>query len=193
MFGFNKKKRMIEGPVEFEAEVEIDRPVGEVWPLLDMADPRFAHAQRGAQVKRDDADDSRYTMTIDAFDDAVFEFTVLESVEGRRHKSKAKMVPQLFALVEATEDYTIEPLGDGSCRVKLVTCATFDEDLSDEEVAEEVATMSEAVTGDLMKLKLLAEDGLDTVMAFEEEQMSFDIELDLEDLDIDWDNIEPEQ
>lgn len=191
MFGFNKNKRAIEGPVEFEAEVDIDRPASDVFPLIDMIDPRFMHAQRGADVKVADGASDTITMAIDDIDDAVFHFTVLERVEGARHKAQCVMVPQLFALVKSVEDYTLDATSDKACRVKLVMSAEFDPDLSDEDVANEVAMMSMAVTGDLEKLKVLAEEGLEVVKAMEEDE--FNVEFDLGELDIDWDEIEPKQ
>ncbi|MEM9309836.1 MAG: hypothetical protein AAGA34_00190 [Pseudomonadota bacterium] len=182
---------MIEGPIEFEAEVEIDRPAAEVFPLIDMTDPRFGHAQRGAEVQVKGEAREKITMTVEQFDDAVFHFTVLERVEGARHKAECTMVPQLYALVKSIEDYTIEPQGDAACLVKIVTNAEFDAELSDEEVANEIAMMSMAVNGDLEKLKVLAEKGIEAVKAIEQDE--FNIEFDLGELDIDWGDIEPKQ
>ena len=191
MFGFNKNKRAIEGPVEFTAEVEINRPASEVFPLIDISDPRFGHAQRGAQVAAVEGKPNQFELPVEEFDDAVFHFNVLERVDGLRHKAVCAMVPQLFALVKAVEDYQIEPIGDDKCLVKITVSAEFDPNLSDEEVANEAAVMSMAVTGDLEKLLVHAEEGLEAVKALEEEE--FNVEFDLGELDIDWDEIEPEQ
>ena len=197
MFEFNKNKRLIEGPVEFAAEVEIDRSASEVFPLIDLTDPRFIHAQLGAEIRSADEPETHYDLIHADFEDAVFRFTVLEREPNVRHVVEARMVPQLFALVKSVEAHVIESTGEDSCRVTLTTQATFDPDLSDAEVAGEVAMMSQAVVGDLEKLKLLAEEGIDAVTAFDEDAMEFGIELDgefdLGDLDIDWDDIEPEQ
>lgn len=193
MFGFNKHRRMIEGPVEFTFEIEIERPASEVFPLIDVADPHFSHAQRGAKIRRVDGEDSRYDMTIEEIDDAVFQFTVLERVEGARHTLSAVMVPQMFALEKSIEAHVIKPLGDSACRVILTTQATFVSTLSDQEVADEVAVLSEAITRDLAKLKALAEDGLDAVMAMEEAEMAFDIDFGLSELDLNWVDIELKQ
>ena len=193
MFGFNKKKPMIEGPIEFEAEVEIDRPASEVFPLIDITDPRFRQRQFGAEVKAEDGSDNRFIMTVETFDDAVFHFEVLEHVEGQRQKCRAKMVPQLFALVQSIEDYTIEPRGENACCLKLVTSAEFDPELSVEEVAEEVTMMSLAVNGDLAKGKVFAEEGLEAAKAMEEAMNGLEFDFDLGEIDIEWDDIEPEQ
>ncbi|MEO1048072.1 MAG: SRPBCC family protein [Pseudomonadota bacterium] len=191
MFGFNKNKRAIEGPIEFTAEVEINRPAFEVFPLIDVSDPRFSPAQRGAEVRAVDGKPNHFEMTVEEFDDAVFHFNVLERVEGLRHKAECEMVPHMFALVKAVEEHTIEPVGEGKCLVKICVSADFDPDLSDEEVANEAAMMSMAVTGDLEKLAVHAEEGLEAVKALEEDE--FNVEFDLGELDIDWDEIEPEQ
>ncbi|MEO0418881.1 MAG: hypothetical protein AAF249_08450 [Pseudomonadota bacterium] len=193
MFEFNKSKRLIEGPVEFTAEVEIDRPASEVFPLVDIADPRFKHAQMGAKVSAANGSDTVYELTLEEMDDVVFRFTVLERVAGERLKLEAVTDPQINALEKSIEIHAIEPINDTACRVTLNTIATFDPELSDEEVTGEIAMMNEAVMGDLEKLKVLAEDGLEALQALEEAEMGFDIEFDLGELDIDWDDIEPEQ
>lgn len=193
MFGFNKKRRLIEGPIEFTFDIEIDRPAAVVFPLVDVADARFSHAQRGADVRRVDGVENRYDMTIAEIEEAVFQFTVLERVEGERFSLKAVMVPQLFALEEAIETHTFEPLGDSACRVTLTANVRFDAALSDEEMAGEIATMSEAMARDLEKLKILAEEGIEALIEAEKEEMAFDLDFDLGELDIDWDDIEPEQ
>ena len=51
--------------------------------------------------------------------------------------------------------------------------------------------MSMAVNGDLEKLKILAEEGIEAVKAIDEDE--FNIEFDLGELDIDWGDIEPKQ
>ena len=183
---------MIEGPIEFTAEIEIDKPVAEVFPLFDVADPRFRSAQTGAIVKRVEGTEDQFEMTIDGLE-TVFKYHVTERVEGEKHELVATMEPQLFALVKSVETHEIEPISDSSCKLKLKTFATFDDDLSIEEVASEVAMMSKAVMSELEKLKVLAEEGIEALNAMEEAEMSFDIEFDLGELDIDWDDIEPQQ
>ena len=101
--------------------------------------------------------------------------------------------PRSNALEKSTETKVIEPVGDSACRVISPTLATFDSELSDEDVAGEIAVMNMAVMGDLEKLKVLAEEGLESLKAMEEAEMGLDVEFDLGELDIDWDDIEPEQ
>ncbi|MCK0127839.1 hypothetical protein [Erythrobacter sp. F6033] len=191
MFGFNKKKPMIEGPVTFEAEVDIERSCADVFPLIDISDPRFAHIARGANVAKVEGETDRYALTMDELEGVSFQFTVLERVEGERHKVECVIQPRINDLLLSVEEHFVVPTGENACRVKLITTATFDPSLSDEEVAGEIAMMSAAVEDDLFKLKLQAEEGPEAVAALDEG--GFDIELDLGDLDIDWDDIEPEQ
>lgn len=191
MFGFNKKKRLIENPVTFEAEVEIQKPASEVFALVDLANPKSQLAQQGADVKKHDGEEGRYTVALAEMDDVTFNFRVTERVEGAKHTLECVMEPQMFALVHSQETHTIEAKGESACRVTLKTVAKFDGALSDPEMAGEIAIMSEAVTRDLEKLKLLAEEGIEAVQAFEEEAMGFDFEFG--DLEMDWDGIEPEQ
>lgn len=193
MFGFNKKKRLIEGPIDFTAEVEIGCPAAVVFPLIDLSDPRFRHAQTGAQVRRVEGLDNRYEMIVEGFDDAVFQFNVLMREPNARYAIEARMEPQLFALVKSIETYAIQPIGDNACRVILTTSATFDDDLSDEDIAGEMAMMSQAVMAEMEKLKVLAEGGVEALKAMEEADEALDFEFDLGDLDIDWEDIEPEQ
>lgn len=192
MFGFNKQNPMIDGPIEFEFSVEINRPASAVFPLVDVSDPGFSQVALGNSVNRI-ADDT-YELTIEEMDDLSFRFQVLECIKDKQHTAKVVIKPQVGNLVEAVEDYQLTPLGDDRCVAKLTTKATFAEHLSDEEIAQEIAMMSMAADADLTKLKLHAEEGVEAVRAYDEDQEAdFDIEFDLGDLDIDWDDIEPKQ
>ncbi len=169
MFGFSKKKRLIEGPIDFTSEVEIDRSSAEVFPLIDIADARFCHAQRGAKIAPVQGEEGRYDLTIEEMEGVTFQFRVLENVPGALHKLECIIEPRINDLTHSVELYRIESIGEAACRVELTTTATFDESLSDEEVAEEIATMSAAVNMDLLKLKVLAEDGLEAVEAMDDD------------------------
>ncbi|MDJ0978767.1 MAG: SRPBCC family protein [Erythrobacter sp.] len=197
MFSFNKKNRLIGGPVEFSADVLIDRPASEVFPLIDINDPRFKDAQMGAHVSRVEGSDDRFELSSDEMEDVVFHFRVLERTLNSRHKVETAIEPRINALVSAIEEHILEPVGESACRVTLTTLATFDDALSDEAIADEVAVMSLAVTSDLEKLKALAEDGIDAARALEDDAIGFDLEFDADfdfgELGIEWDDIEPEQ
>lgn len=192
MFGFSKKSPLIEGPVEFEMTVEIERPAAEVFKLVDLADPGFAPVQRGATVTPIAGTEDGFTLKMPNLEEFLFTFKVVERVVGQRHSAECVIEPPAGNLVKALEEYSVEALTDSSCRLTLTTHATFDSNLSDDEVAGEIAIMSMAVQDDLTKLKVQAEEGLAAVMAMEEEA-KIGFELDLGDLDIDWDDIEEEQ
>ncbi|MEM9501742.1 MAG: hypothetical protein AAF941_07840 [Pseudomonadota bacterium] len=186
MFGFNKKKPLIEGPIEFEAEVEIDKAAGAVFPLIDVASPDFAHLQRGASVQTVEGKAQHYCLTIEGMDDVAFLYHVLERVEGERHTAECVIEPRINDLIKAVESYEVEALSAESCKVRLTTVATFDESLSDEEVAGEIAMMSAAVHDDLFKLKVHAEEGADAVAALDNDGLC-DIEIGDIDIEIeDW-------
>ncbi|WP_298334327.1 hypothetical protein [uncultured Erythrobacter sp.] len=187
-----ESKQMIEGPIEFTAEVEVDCAASDVFSLINVADPKFRHAQTGASVRAVEGTDNEFEMIMEGLD-TVFQFRVIDQVASKRYSLEAAMEPQLFALVKSVETYEIKSLNDHACRVKLTTLATFDDDLSLEEVASEVAMMSMAVTGDLEKLATLAEGGVEALQAMEDAETGLDIEFDLGELDIDWDDIEPKQ
>ncbi len=192
MFGFNKKKPLIEGPVGFEMEVEIDRPAAEVFRLIDLADSGFAAVQRGATVTTVPGTEDSFTLRMPELEDITFKYKVVERVVGQRHSAECVIEPPVGNLAKALEEYAIEALSENSCRLDLTTHATFNSGLSDEEIAGEIAMMSMAVQDDLFKLKVHAEDGAEAVAAMEEDD-DLGFELDLGDLDLDWDDIEPQQ
>lgn len=192
MLESNKNSPMLNGPIEFDFSVEIDRPAPEVFPLVDVSDTRFSQVALGNSVKK--VSDKNFELEIEELEGHAFRFHVVEYIKDERHASKVTIEPSIGNLVEAVEDYQVTPLGEDRCSLKLVTKATFSDDLSDEEIAQEVAMMSMAVEEDLTKLKIHAEQGVEAVKTYiEEQEASFSIELDLEGFDIDWDEIEPEQ
>ena len=192
MLESNKNSPMLNGPIEFEFSVEIDRPASDVFPLVDLSDPRFSQIALGNTVKK--VGETSFELKIEELEGHVFRFQVVEYAQDERHVSKVAIEPSVGNLVESVEDYQLTPLGDDRCTLKLITKATFSDDLSVEEIAQEVAMMSMAVEDDLTKLKMHAEKGVDAVKAYNEEQAAaFGLELDLEGFEIDWDDIEPQQ
>ncbi|MEO1221293.1 MAG: hypothetical protein AAFY42_08080 [Pseudomonadota bacterium] len=192
MLESNKNSPMLNGPIEFDFSVEIDRPASEVFPILDMSDPRFSQVALGNTVKQ--VGEKTFELEIEEMQGHTFRFDIVEYARDARHASEVTIEPRVGNLVQAVEDYQLTPLGPDRCTLKLVTKATFSDDLSVEEIAQEVAMMSMAVEEDLTKLKIHAEEGVEAVKAYTEEQeAAFGIEFDLSELDIDWDEIEPEQ
>lgn len=188
----SKNSPMLNGPIEFEFSVEIERPAGHVFPILDISDPRFSQVALGNTVKK--VGEKSFELEIAEMEGHVFYFDVVEYVKDARHTSKVTIEPSVGNLVQAVEDYQITPLGQDRCVLKLVTKATFSDNLSAQEIAQEVAMMSMAVEDDLTKLAIHAELGVEAVKAYNEEQeAAFGMELDLAGFDIDWADIEPEQ
>ncbi|MDJ0643833.1 MAG: hypothetical protein QNJ15_13555 [Erythrobacter sp.] len=172
MFGFNRKKPAIEGPIEFSLEAEIGRPASEVYRLIDVADPGFRQVLLGHSVAPVVGDDNCFDMVLNEMPDVTFHLRVVEAVRNRRLQLECTISPTVGNLRKSVETHIIEPRGDDACHITLVTEATFSDGLSDGELAEEIAMMSAAVHNDLIKLAIHAEDGTDAVLRFEEEQWS---------------------
>lgn len=187
MFGFNKNRPMIEGPIEFEMEIEIERPSSDVFRLIDIADPEFAHKQRGASVTQLDESNDRFCLKLPEMDDLSFNFHVTDRVAGERHTAECIIEPRVGNLVKSVEEYSVKPKGEDACLLVLKMNATFDDNLSDEEVAGEIAMMSMAVQDDLVKLKVHAEEGVEAVAALDEDPLG---DLDFDNCDIDLDDLE---
>lgn len=192
MYESSKNSPMLNGPIEFDFTVEIERSASQVFPLIDVTDPRFAQVALGNSVEKSAED--VFELEVVGLEDHVFRLHVTDCIQNERHTSKVTIEPRVGNLVEAVEGYELNATGDDRCTLTLVTKATFSDGLSAEEIAQEVAMMSMAVEDDLTKLKIHAEEGVEAVRAYDEEQQAaFEIELDLTGFDIDWDDIEPEQ
>lgn len=172
MFGFNRKKPVIAGPIEFTLEAEIDRPASEVYRLIDIADPGFAQVRLGNSVTRVEGEDNHFELVLSELSGLTFHLYVREAVKDERHQLECITEPSLGNLKKTVETHVIEARGENACQVTLTTEATFADDLSERDLAEEIAIMSEAVHNDLTKLVIHAEDGTEAVLRFEEEQWS---------------------
>lgn len=178
MFGFNKKKPLIEGPVEFEAEVAIDAPASKVYRLLDVADPGFGQIELGNTVKRVPATQNEFHLSLVGLEDLTFCIRVLNAEPHSRITNECVIEPRFGNLVKAIEDHVIEATGENSCKVVQRTTATFVDGISDPEIAAEIALMSAAVENDLFKLKVHAEEGAEAVAALDDDGFA---EIEIED------------
>ena len=171
MFGLFKRK-VVEpvGPFGFSHSIEIERPVSEVYPLLDWADERNAKRQLGNRVDQVDVTPERYRLHLDMVPDHKFEMTMTEVVPGRTYAFQNEITPPVGRLVSSHETYSLEPLGEGSCRLGLEVAATF-VGMSEEKLAREVMVMAMSCENALTKLKVHAEEGVDAVRAIEHSQM----------------------
>jgi hypothetical protein len=169
MFGILKRKAEPIGPFEFEHSIEIERPAAEVYALVDFSDPRNAKRALGNKVEQVSAD--RFEMRLDLVPGHVFGMTVSEAVPGRSYAFETDVAPPVGRLVASHEAFSIEPLGEGACKLGLTISAWFDGSLSAEETAMEVMMMGMAGQNALTKLKVHAEEGVDAVHRIEAAQM----------------------
>ena len=167
MFSFLKPKPAPEGPVTFEAAIEVDKPASDVYPLLDWADDRNAKRQLGYPVEPIDGDPNRFRLIMPEMPEHRFDMTVLEAVPDRAYAFSTDIQPRVGPLESDEERYSIEPIGDDRCKLKLVTVAEFQRGLNMKQFERELAMMTMACQRALIKLKLHAEQGVNAVKALE--------------------------
>ena len=171
MFGLRKRNVEPAGPFQFDHSVEIERPAAEVYPLVDLADPRNAKRALGNKVEQIGSSPDRFRMVLDMLPDEVFEMTVTDAVPGQSYAFENDFDPPVGRLVTSHEAFTVEPLGEGSCRLGLTVSAYFVGGMSDEELAMEVMIMAMSCENALEKLRVHAEEGIDAVHRIEAAQM----------------------
>ncbi len=137
MFGLFRSKLAPEGPVQINGEVEIDKPVEEVFAMIDWADPRNAKRVTGNMVRGVPGKPDQFEMVMTSMDDLLFSFLVTENVPGRKYAFGCVIEPPVGRLAHNYESYEFEPLGANRCRVKLVTETTFVAGLRQKEFAHE--------------------------------------------------------
>ncbi|QUL38237.1 hypothetical protein [Erythrobacter sp. JK5] len=168
MFGLFKPKLAPEGPVEFSADVEIGKPAGEVYALIDWADDRNAKRATGNMVRQIPATPDRFEMVMEFMNDLTFEFAVTEAEPHRVYAFDCVIRPQVGNMKHNHERYEFEQLGPDKCRVTVTTKTTFVEGLRMRDFTCEVATIAASVQSSLQKLKLQAELGPEVAKALEE-------------------------
>lgn len=153
------------GPHVFESEVRIARPVAEVYPLLDFADPRNAKRQLGEKVDAVPGQPETFTMVLSDLPDAVFTMEVTHAEPGREYAYTCVSSVKFGRAIHFHEHFVLEALRGNKCRLKLVMTVTFDAPLDEEAFAMESMMLSFAASSGLGKIKLHAEDGVDAVRA----------------------------
>lgn len=167
MFGLFKPKLAPEGPVEIAGLVEIDRPVQDVYAMIDWADDRNAKRATGHEVRKVAGHPGRFDMVMTTMPDLTFEFLVTEEQRPERYAFGCVIRPGMGNLAHSHESYEFEDLGEERCRVTLLCSATFTEGLRMREFTCEVSTMAASVQSALQKLKLQAEHGAAFAKALE--------------------------
>ena len=165
MFGFLKPKLAPGGPVELRFDVVIEKAVEEVYALVDWADPHNAKRELGDHVSKVEGAPDRFRMILNELPDHVFEISVSEEMPHASYGFTSEIAPPIGRLVRAHELYSFEPLSAGSCRVTLVTTATFVGALPVKQYALEIQTMTVACVSAMAKLKIHAEEGVEAVRA----------------------------
>lgn len=169
MFDFLKPRRAPAGPYQFVGAVEIERSAAEVFPLLDLADPRYAKRQLGERVEPVGGRPDTWRMILGAVPDLVFELTVTERVADAWIGFDCTVTPRVGRLAASHELYTLEQLGEQACRLELVNTVTFNGELRPKALAHETMMMTVSVHNALAKLKLHAEGGVAAVRAVEQD------------------------
>lgn len=168
MFGLFKPKPAPEGPIDIVTAIEIDRPVEEVFALVDWADPRNAKRVTGNTVRAVEGKPDQFEMVMSHMDDLLFRFVVTQNEPGRNYAYGCVIEPPVGRMAHSHESYEFEALGDDRCSVAMVCQATFVDGMTEKEWTGEVANMSAAVQSSLQKLKLQAEHGAEVAKAVQE-------------------------
>jgi len=167
MFGFLKSGPAPEGPTGIAGNVEIAKPVEEVYALLDWSHPENAQRQRGATITSIESETGRFEMRLPALPKHVFEIAVTEEVPNGSYGFTVTMDPIVGRMASLHELYTLERLGPETCRLWLLNTVTFTEGLNTKQYKEELRKMTVASHNALAKFKLHAEQGLEAVTAMD--------------------------
>ena len=172
MFGLFKRKDATlvpDEPIELRLSIEIESAADHVYSLLDWSDERNQMRARGNIVRQEADTPETYRLWYDRTPELNFLFTVIEAVPAQEYAFTALIVPPVGLRVASEERYTIEPLGEGRCRVIFVNTVVHQPGLTQRQLASEVAMSSKAAANGMTKLKLQAEQGAEAVAQFERE------------------------
>lgn len=168
MLGWFKRKPAPEGPVQIMAAIEVGTSAEAFFDLLDFDSPTNAKTLLGHSVIAVGPD--QYALVMNFLPDLVFEITVEERQVPACYAYRTPIPAGVGPLLWTMERFDVEPIGPDSCAVHLLTTGEFRPGLSMREYEAEVAKLSLAVQNAMMKLKILAEGGIDQVKAFELQQ-----------------------
>jgi len=157
MFGIFKKQPVPSGPIPFDFDILIDKPVSEVYPLVDWADPRNAKRQLGHVVE---GQSPAFVLHLSSMPENRFALEVTEEKKDEAYAYRCDIQPRVGRLESSHERYTFESVGDTQCLLRLVVEATFIERMTMAEFEEELMMVSVACNNSLAKLKIHAEHGL---------------------------------
>lgn len=172
MLPFLRKRSIPTGPHEFGAEIEIERPASEVYPLLDFADPSNAKRELGDKVHAIAGAAGRFELTVSALPDAVFALAVTAEQVGREYAFSCVSTPTFGNVARSYERYVMEDLGDGCCKLILTNTVEFGGKLTEDEYQLEAMMLTFSCFSALAKLKIHAEQGAEAVKKLEREQLA---------------------
>ena len=153
------------GPHTFESEVRIARPAAEVYPLLDLADPRHAKRQLGERVDAVPGEPGTFAMVLSELPDAVFTLEITRAVAAQEYAFSCVSSVTFGRAIHFHEHYVLKPLRRNKCSLKLAMTVTFDGPLDEETYAMEAMMLSYGAASARGKIKLHAEDGVEAVRA----------------------------
>ena len=169
MFGLFKPKMAPDDPAEIEMEAEIERSAEDVYAMVNFADPRHHKAEVGVITQTGDA---TYEMVLDMLPDLTFTVRELAAVPNRSYSFETPLPPELGArLMMTVESYRIEPLGPGKCKVTATTLAHF-HPMKLKHYQEEITRIAVACNNSINKLKIHAEQGVETIREIEARQVA---------------------
>ena len=164
MFGMFKKKPVPSGPITFDFDILIERTPADVYALVDWADPRNAKRQLGHSVE---GQSPHIHLRMTLMPDLDFKLEVIEEKANEIYAYACDIQPRVGRLVTNVERFIFEPVNGGHCRVRLINEATFIDNMTRREFEQEMMMMSTATNDGLIKLKVMAEAGLDAARAVE--------------------------
>lgn len=167
MFGWFKPRMAPEGPVEIRAEVEIERPAEEFYAMIDFGDPQHYKNDVGTVTR---TGEKSFVMTLDMLPDLTFPITELHADPGRSYMFESVLPAELDARLHKTvEQLDIEPLGENRCKAITTTLAHF-HPMKMKHYDVEVAMIATSCNNSLAKLKIHAEQGVETIREIEAQQ-----------------------
>ncbi|MFB0612159.1 hypothetical protein [Aurantiacibacter poecillastricola] len=167
MFGWFKRRKAPEGPIEVELDLEIERPACEVYPLVDFADPRHHKAEVGTITR---TAERSFDLVVDMLPDLTFPVEELAASPDRVYSYKSILPVELGTpLLYTIETYWLEPAGENRCKVTFSLVGHF-RPMTMKEYRLEVARIAAASNNTLAKLKIYAEQGVEAIRAIEAQQ-----------------------
>ena len=164
MFGWFKKKPVPSGPITFDFDVLIERPPADVYALVDWGDPLNAKRQLGHTIE---GQSPRYRLGMEVLADHEITLHVVEEKPGEVYAFACDIQPRVGRLETSIERYTFEATEDGHCLLRLINEATFFDGMTRRQFDHEMMMMSVATNSALIKLKVLAELGLEAAKSVE--------------------------